>query len=67
TQALFLTVFITRYLDLFYKFHSLYNSIMKTRYKATWDPALDTLRVEYLLGPCALLSLILHYSFTFAE
>ena len=29
TQELFLIVFVTRYLDLFYKFYSIYNSVMK--------------------------------------
>ncbi|KAJ3097613.1 endoplasmic reticulum retention protein [Phlyctochytrium bullatum] len=82
TQALYLTVFITRYLDLFTKFYSLYNVFMKilfigtsawicyamkTQFKATWDPALDTLRVEYLVGPCAILALIFNYAFTFLE
>ncbi|KAJ3107605.1 endoplasmic reticulum retention protein [Phlyctochytrium planicorne] len=82
SQALYLTVFITRYLDLFFKFHSLYNTLMKlvfigtsgwicyamqTRYRATWDPALDTLRVEYLVGPSALLALIFNYGFKFLE
>jgi len=31
TQELYALVFITRYLDLFWNFYSLYNSIMKVR------------------------------------
>lgn len=30
-------------------------------YSPTQDPAIDTLRLEYLLGPCALLALIFNY------
>ncbi|KAH9834144.1 ER lumen protein retaining receptor-domain-containing protein [Rhodofomes roseus] len=82
TQALYVTVFVTRYLDLFYDYVSLYNSVMKTffitsscyvlylmkkKYRPTNDPSIDTFRVEYLLGPCVLLSLIFNYRFTFAE
>mmetsp|Transcript_32565 Transcript_32565/g.70311 ORF Transcript_32565/g.70311 Transcript_32565/m.70311 type:complete len:216 (-) Transcript_32565:143-790(-) len=32
TQDLYLTVFVTRYLDLFWNFHSLYNSVFKIVY-----------------------------------
>ncbi|KAJ3378247.1 endoplasmic reticulum retention protein [Lobulomyces angularis] len=41
--------------------------LMKVQFKATWDPKLDTLRYEYLLIPCAILSLIINQSFTFVE
>ncbi|KAJ3214994.1 endoplasmic reticulum retention protein [Clydaea vesicula] len=82
SQALYTIVFVTRYLDLFTKFVSLYNTVMKAffigssiyilylmkvQFKATWDPKLDTLRYEYLLIPCAILSLIINQSFTFVE
>ena len=33
----------------------------------TQDPSLDTFRVEYLVGPCAVLALIFNYNFTFVE
>ena len=35
--------------------------------RPTNDPSIDTFRVEYLLGPCVLLSLIFNYKFTLAE
>jgi ER lumen protein retaining receptor len=35
---------------------------MKTQLKATWDPTLDTFRVEFLLGGSALLAVLVHYS-----
>ncbi|KAI9027767.1 ER lumen protein retaining receptor-domain-containing protein [Hyaloraphidium curvatum] len=79
SQCLYLLVFLTRYLDLFTSFISVYNTVMKIffiataayvvylmwfKYKTTWDPSLDTFRVEYLLAPCALLSLVANYKFT---
>lgn len=33
----------------------------------TQDPSLDTFRVEYLVGPCAVLALIFNYAFTPSE
>ncbi|KAI9345346.1 ER lumen protein retaining receptor [Obelidium mucronatum] len=76
SQALYLLVFVARYPDLFYRFFSLYNTIfflassgwicysMQMRYKATWDPKVDTLRVEFLLIPTLLLSLVLSETIT---
>jgi ER lumen protein retaining receptor len=76
TQALYLVVFVTRYLDLFTNFVSPYNTVMKIffiasstyilylmwfKYKSTWDPALDTFRVEFLVPPCILLALVWNY------
>ncbi|KAJ3189839.1 endoplasmic reticulum retention protein [Gaertneriomyces sp. JEL0708] len=73
TQLLYTIVFCTRYLDLFFKVYSIYNSIMKIffistsfyvlflmkkKFRATWDPNLDTMRLEYLLAPCAVLGLL---------
>lgn len=29
--------------------------------RPTQDPAIDTLRLDYLIGPCVLLSLIFNY------
>ncbi|KND03299.1 hypothetical protein, variant [Spizellomyces punctatus DAOM BR117] len=77
TQALYAGVFCARYLDLVTHYVSLYNTLMKiffigtsfyilylmkVRFRATWDPNLDTLRVEYLVAPCALLALIFNYA-----
>ncbi|PFH50473.1 hypothetical protein AMATHDRAFT_75621 [Amanita thiersii Skay4041] len=82
TQALYVAVFVARYLDLFYHFVSLYNSamkvffigsscyilyLMKYRYRPTHDPSIDTFKVEYLVGPCAILGLIFNYRFTLTE
>ncbi|KAJ3068389.1 endoplasmic reticulum retention protein [Podochytrium sp. JEL0797] len=79
SQALYLLVFVARYPDLFYKFFSLYNTafflassgwicyVMQMKYKATWDPKVDTLRVEFLLVPCALLSLLFCDKYTPTE
>ena len=35
--------------------------------RPTHDPAIDTFRVEYLIGPSAILALIFNYNFTFVE
>ncbi|KAI0919097.1 hypothetical protein AcW1_003440 [Taiwanofungus camphoratus] len=82
TQALYVTVFVTRYLDLFYDWVSLYNFamkvffiasscyilyLMKRRFRPTHDPSIDTFRVEYLVGPCMILALIFHYKFKVTE
>ncbi|KAJ3310765.1 ER lumen protein-retaining receptor 3 [Boothiomyces sp. JEL0838] len=77
SQLLFCLVFIFRYIDLFTHFVSLYNTVMKIIYistsiytlflmktslKATWDPKLDTVRLEFLIIPCALLACFVHYN-----
>ncbi|GAA6035180.1 hypothetical protein JCM8097_006406 [Rhodosporidiobolus ruineniae] len=83
SQLLYLVVFLTRYVDLLTGPHiSLYNTVMKLffigssafvlylmkfKYRPTQDPAIDTLRLEYLVGPCALLALIFNYKFTLME
>ncbi|KIY69822.1 ER lumen protein retaining receptor [Cylindrobasidium torrendii FP15055 ss-10] len=82
TQALYVAVFITRYLDLTYRWVSLYNFVMKLffigsscatlylmRYKycPTHDPSIDTFKIEYLVGPCAILALIFNYKFSVSE
>ncbi|KAK4701433.1 ER lumen protein retaining receptor, partial [Phenoliferia sp. Uapishka_3] len=41
--------------------------LMKFKFKPTQDPAIDTLRLEYLLGPCAVLALIFNYRFSPSE
>merc|ERR1712066_573952 len=69
SQALFLVVFVTRYLDLVTNFISIYNTVMKIffigsaagtvylmyfKFKATYDGNHDTFRIEFLLGPSVL-------------
>ncbi|KAH9898738.1 putative HDEL sequence binding protein [Xylariomycetidae sp. FL2044] len=78
SQALYLIVYVTRYLDLFSTL-SVYNIIFKilfigcqgyivylmtTKYKPTHDPNLDTFRVQYLLGGAAILAILLPYHYT---
>jgi len=82
SQILFLVVFVTRYLDLVTSFISLYNTVMKLffigsaagtvylmyqKFKATYDGNHDTFRVEFLLGPCILLSLVINHEFSVME
>jgi len=83
TQALYVTVFVARYLDLLAgEWFSLYNTVMKLifigstcyilylmrmRFRPSHDPAIDTFRIEYLVGPSFLLGLVFNYSFTFLE
>ncbi|CAJ0645183.1 12068_t:CDS:2 [Entrophospora sp. SA101] len=40
---------------------------MKAKFRATYDPNLDTFRIEYLLGASLILGLIFNYYFTFTE
>merc|ERR1711870_105182 len=64
-------VFVSRYLDLFTSFISIYNTVMKMffiasaaatvylmyfKFKATYDGNHDTFRMEFLLGPAVLLN-----------
>lgn len=82
SQVLFAIVFLSRYLDLFTNFVSLYNSVMKVfflatsigtvylmwfKFKATYDRNNDSLRVEFLLVPAALLALLVNHEFTIME
>lgn len=82
SQALFALVFITRYLDLVTSFISLYNTVMKiffivatagtcylifVKFRPTYDSNHDTFRVEFLIVPIALLSLLVNHSFTIME
>jgi len=80
TQALYLLVFLTRYVDLLTgPYVSLYNTVMKIffigssgyilylmkiRFKPTQDSLLDTFKLEYLLPVVLIVSLIINYSFT---
>ncbi len=74
SQVLFMTVYATRYLDLFnlrLDVLHLYNFVMKClylgtqaavlfymtgRYRASYNPKVDTVRLELLVVPCVLLS-----------
>jgi len=82
TQVLYVVVFCTRYLDLFTNFVSIYNTVMKiffissaiyivylmkVKYQATWQPSLDTFKIEYLVVPSAVLALIFNHKFTIME
>ncbi|THH17133.1 hypothetical protein EUX98_g9186 [Antrodiella citrinella] len=82
TQALYVAVFVTRYLDLLYSWISLYNFLMKVffiasscyilylmkfKYRPSHDPSIDTFRIEYLLGPCVILGLVFNYAFNPSE
>lgn len=76
---MFAMTYTARYLDLFTNFISLYNSTMKViflaasyatlyliylRFKATYDHNHDTFRVEFLLIPTAILSLLINHDFS---
>jgi len=82
TQELYVAVFLTRYLDLFWSFVSLYNTLMKLffigsscyiiylmriKFRPTNDPSIDTFRTEFLVGPAFLLSLVFNYEFIPSE
>jgi len=82
SQILFCIVFTSRYLDLITNFISVYNTTMKLfflgasfgtvylmylKFKATYDTNHDTFRIEFLLGPTAVLALVLNHEFTFME
>lgn len=81
TQLLYTVVFVTRYMDLFHE-NSLYRFLMKlffigssvyvlylmkVKFRPTHDPAIDTIKLEYLMGPCFVLALLFHYRFDFVE
>ncbi|KAG1723015.1 HDEL sequence binding protein, partial [Suillus occidentalis] len=78
TQALYALIFMTRYIDLLFRWVSVYNFVMKLffissschilyimtyRFRPTHDPSIDTFKIEYLLGPSFFLSLIFNYTF----
>lgn len=75
SQILFAVVFTCRYMDLFTSYVSLYNTLMKIifiassyttvhliyrKFKTTYGRGQDTFRIEYLLGPVAFLTLLIH-------
>ncbi|KAL3470414.1 ER lumen protein retaining receptor-domain-containing protein [Aspergillus californicus] len=83
SQALYLIVFITRYLDLFWAFtDSMYNTtfkilfigssgyiiyLMLNDYRPTHDPNLDTFKVQYLLAASAFLALFFPHDYSVSE
>lgn len=73
---MFALVFVTRYLDLFTSFISLYNTTMKSifiltslatvyliymKFKATYDHNHDTFRVEFVVVPVAGLAVLVNH------
>ncbi|KAI7906077.1 putative ERD2-ER lumen protein-retaining receptor [Cokeromyces recurvatus] len=82
SQILLCVVFLTRYVDVFYHFYSVYNTsmkiffiassiyviyLMKVKFKATYDPNLDTFRMEYLILFAGVLSVLLCYEYSVVE
>jgi len=82
SQILFGLVFITRYLDLFTSFVSVYNTFMKVfflvatfatvflilhKFKATYDSNHDTFRAEFLIIPIAGLSVLVNHELSVME
>lgn len=82
SQILFALTYTTRYLDLVTNFVSLYNTTMKVvflaasyatiwliymKFRATYDHNHDTFRIEFLLIPVTVLSLIVNHEFTLME
>ncbi|CAK7893978.1 ER lumen protein-retaining receptor [[Candida] anglica] len=82
THSLYVLVFVTRYLDLFTKYISLYNTLMKLfflvssiytvylmtyKYEKTIKQNIDTFPARYLTGASFVLSLIFTYKYTPGE
>ena len=82
SQILFLFVFITRYLDVFTNFISMYNTSIKiffilstltniflvfVKYKGTISSDLDTIRIEILILGAAVLALFVNHEFVMME
>ena len=82
SQILFLIVFITRYLDVFTNFISLYNTSIKiffilstltniflvfVKYKGTISSDLDSIRIEILIIGAAVLALFINHEFVMME
>ncbi|KAH3676000.1 hypothetical protein WICMUC_002296 [Wickerhamomyces mucosus] len=82
TQLLYSTVFITRYIDLTFRYISLYNTLMKLffigsslyilylmnyKYKSSETQRIDTFKIEYLLGGSFILGLIFTYDYSITE
>lgn len=82
TQSLYVVVFVTRYLDLFSKYISLYNSVMKVvfiistsyivylmtkKYKKPIQEDVDQFPVKYLLAGAGVFSLIFTHKYSLGE
>lgn len=82
SQILFAIVYISRYLDLFTTYVSLYNTFMKVvfigsslgtlylmylKFRATYDHNHDSFRIEFLIIPCLILALLINHDFTVME
>jgi len=83
TQVLYALIFMTRYLDLFWKWVSVYNTLMKIFFITSScyiiylivvkfrpmdeEESTDTFRVEYLLLPCLIMALLINYHFMVTE
>jgi ER lumen protein retaining receptor len=82
SQILFAIVYITRYIDLFLTFISVYNTFMKmvfiitsfltvflmyVKFKATYDHNHDTFRIEFLILPAFVLALLINHELSFIE
>jgi ER lumen protein retaining receptor len=82
SQILFAIVYTTRYLDLFTTYISAYNTFMKfvfigasfatiflmyAKFKATYDHNHDSFRIEFLIIPAIVLSLLINHEFTILE
>lgn len=79
SQIMFALVFLSRYLDLFTNFISVYNTSMKVvyiscafatvymiyiKFKATYDGNNDTFRMEFLIVPVGGLAFLVNHDFT---
>lgn len=82
SQVLFAVVFLTRYLDLFTSFISLYNTCMKiifitstvgtcylifVKFKATYDSNHDSFRAEFLVIPVGGLAVLVNHDLSVME
>lgn len=82
TNLLYLLVFVIRYVDLLYKFFSIYNTFMKLffigtsaytvylmvkKYPQTIREDIDTFPIKLLVFPAALCSVIFTHAYTFRE
>ncbi|AMD20428.1 HDL316Cp [Eremothecium sinecaudum] len=63
TLVLYSIVFITRYIDLFYKFHSLYNTLMKIVFIATSIYVVFIIKQSKRTNPIAYQNMIMRDSF----
>lgn len=82
TQVLYVMVFVTRYLDIFTQYVSLYNTVMKivfissscyvvylmsVKYAKSIRENIDTFPARYVIGASAILSLIFTHKYTVRE